>query len=173
MVGEGTFKEKRGVFVKPSTEAVFQTYADRLFAIAFTVCQNREDAEDAMQDTLIRYCGIKKDFASEEHIKAWLIRVVINRAKDIRSSFWRRNQVDWEDTMASLPFEEPADSRLFEAVMGLDEKYRIVVHMYYYEDYDIREIAGILHCPSGTIRSRMSRARALLKSKLKEEWKDD
>ena len=81
--------------MKPSTEAVFQTYADRLFAIAFTVCQNREDAEDAMQDTLIRYCGIKKDFASEEHIKAWLIRVVINRAKDIRSSFWRRNQTAW------------------------------------------------------------------------------
>ena len=122
--------------MKPSTEAVFQTYADRLFAIAFTVCQNREDAEDAMQDTLIRYCGIKKDFASVEHIKAWLIRVVINRAKDIRSSFWRRNQTAWVEELTALPFEEPADSQLFEAVMGLDEKYRIVVHMFYYEDYD-------------------------------------
>lgn len=167
------FHQKRGVFVKPTTESIYERYRDRLFSIAYTVCQNREDAEDVTQDTLIRYDNARKDFESEEHVKAWLIRVAINRAKDIRSSFWRRNQVDWEDTMASLPFEEPADSRLFEAVMGLDEKYRIVVHMYYYEDYDIREIAGILHCPSGTIRSRMSRARALLKSKLKEEWNDD
>lgn len=159
--------------MKPSTEAVFQTYADRLFAIAFTVCQNREDAEDAMQDTLIRYCGIKKDFASEEHIKAWLIRVVINRAKDIRSSFWRRNQTAWVEELTALPFEEPADSQLFEAVIGLDEKYRIVVHMFYYEDYDIREIAQILRCPSGTVKSRLSRARALLKDRLKEDWNND
>ena len=124
------FHQKRGVFVKPTTESIYERYRDRLFSIAYTVCQNREDAEDVTQDTLIRYDSARKDFESEEHVKAWLIRVAINRAKDIRSSFWRRNQVDWEDTMASLPFEEPADSRLFEAVMGLDEKYRIVVHMY-------------------------------------------
>ena len=173
MVGEGTFKEKRGVFVKPTTEVIYQTHADRLFAIAFTVCQNREDAEDAVQDTLIRYCGVRKDFESEEHIKAWLIRVVINRAKDIRSSFWRRNQASYEDYMAELPFEEPEDSRLFEAVMQLEEKYRIVVHMFYYEDYDIKEIAHILKCPSGTVKSRLSRARALLKTTLKEDWNDD
>ena len=150
-----------------------RTYGDTIYRVAYHALDNPQDAEDVMQTVLLRLYECKKNFESEEHVKAWLIRVAINRAKDIRSSFWRRNQVDWEDTMASLPFEEPADSRLFEAVMGLDEKYRIVVHMYYYEDYDIREIAGILHCPSGTIRSRMSRARALLKSKLKEEWKDD
>lgn len=159
--------------MKPSTESIYQTYRDRLFSVAYTVCQNREDAEDAMQDTIIRYDNAKKEFESEEHIKAWLIRVVINRAKDIRSSFWRRNRANWEDTMAALSFEEPADSRLFEAVMGLEEKYRIVVHMFYYEDYDIREIAGILGCPSGTVKSRLSRARALLKTTLKEEWNND
>jgi len=159
--------------VKPSTEQIFKTYGDRLFSIAFTVCQNREDAEDVMQDTIIRYDNAKREFESEEHIRAWLIRVAINRAKDIRASFWRRNKVDWEDTMASLPFEEPADSRLFEAVMRLDEKYRVVVHMFYYEDYDIREIADILKCPGGTVKSRLSRARALLKTTLKEEWSND
>ncbi len=57
--------------------------------------------------------------------------------------------------------------------MGLDEKYRIVIHMFYYEDYDIGEIAQILRCPSGTIKSRLSRGRRLLKAVLKEEWKDD
>ncbi len=156
-----------------TTEEIFRTYTDRLFAIAFTVCQNREDAEDAVQDTLIRYCGAKKDFESEEHIRAWLIRVVINRAKDIRASFWRRKRAGWEEEMAALPFEEPEDSRLFEAVMGLEEKYRVVIHMFYYEDYDIREIARILGCPGGTVKSRLSRARALLKNTLKEDWNND
>lgn len=156
-----------------TTEEIFQTYTDRLFAIAFTVCQNREDAEDAVQDTLIRYCGAKKDFESEEHIRAWLIRVVINRAKDIRACLWRRKRAAWEEEMAALPFEEPEDSRLFEAVMGLEEKYRVVVHMFYYEDYDIREIARILGCPGGTVKSRLSRARALLKNTLKEDWNND
>ena len=117
--------------MKPPTEKVFQAHGDRLFSIAYTVCQNREDAEDAMQDTMIRYSCAKKEFESEEHIKAWLIRVVINRAKDIRSSFWRRNQANWEEEMASLPFEEPEDSRLFQAVMNLPEKYRTVIHLFY------------------------------------------
>ena len=120
--------------MKPPTEKVFQAHGDRLFSIAYTVCQNREDAEDAMQDTMIRYSCAKKEFESEEHIKAWLIRVVINRAKDIRSSFWRRNQANWEEEMASLPFEEPEDSRLFQAVMNLPEKYRTVIHLFYYEE---------------------------------------
>lgn len=159
--------------MKPSTEEVFKTYGDRLFSIAFTVCQNREDAEDVLQDTFLRYDRAKKEFESGEHVKAWLIRVAVNRAKDVRACFWRRSRADWEEGMAALPFEEEADSRLFQAVMRLDEKYRIVIHMFYYEDYDIREIAGILGCPGGTVKSRLSRARALLKTTLGEEWNND
>ena len=159
--------------MKPSTESVYRAYGDRLFSIAYAVCQNREDAEDAAQDTLIRYSAANQEFESEEHLKAWLLRVAINRAKDIRASFWRRRRADWQETMAALPFQDPADSRIFEAVMGLEEKYRVVVQLFYYEDYEIQEIAGILKCPSGTIKSRLSRARALLKQTLKEEWNDD
>lgn len=154
-------------------EDIFQAYAPRLFSIAYTVCQNREDAEDAAQDAIIRYCAVQKDFESEEHIKAWLIRVTVNRAKDIRSSFWRRNRTDWREELDQLPFEEAADSRLFEAVMALEEKYRVVIHMYYYEEYDVAQIAQILRCPKGTVKSRLSRGRTLLKTTLKEEWNDD
>lgn len=159
--------------MKPPTEEIFRTHGNRLFSAAYTICQNREDAEDAMQDTLMRYSAAKKEFESAEHVKAWLLRVVINRARDIRSSFWRRNQADWQEELASLPFEEPEDSRLFEAVMELPEPYRAVIHLYYYEDYDVREIASLLRCPGGTVKSRLSRARTLLKQKLKEDWNDD
>ena len=72
-----------------------------------------------------------------------------------------------------LPFEEPADGRLFEAVMRLPEKYRIVLHLFYYEDYSVEEIAGILHSRTGTVKSQLHRGRMLLKNQLMEEWNDD
>ena len=152
---------------------VFQKYADRMFAAAFSVCQNRMDADDAVQDTLIRYHSLAMDYENEEHLKAWLLRVAINRAKDLSKSFWRRNKVPWEDYMQELTFEAPEDSRLFEAVMRLPDKYRTAIHLFYYEDYSIREIAEILRCREGTVKSQLSRGRELLKTMLKEEWDDD
>lgn len=151
----------------------YQKYADRIFAAAFSVCRNRADADDVVQDTFIRYCSVKKEFSGEEHLKAWLLKVAINRAKDIRSSFWRRNQVAWEDYMSDLEFEEPEDGHLFEAVMQLPQKYRTAIHLFYYEDYSVAEIAQILHSREGTVKSQLNRGRALLRTMLKEEWDYD
>ena len=156
-----------------SAEEAFTKYADRMFAAAFAVCRNRMDADDAVQDTLIKYHSLRKDFEDENHLKAWLLRVVINRAKDLSTSFWRRNKVPWEDYMTELAFEAPEDSRLFEAVMRLPDKYRTVIHLFYYEDYSIQEIAAILKSREGTVKSQLSRGRELLKTMLKEEWDDD
>lgn len=156
-----------------SVDEAFQKYGDRIFSAAFSVCRNRADADDVVQDTLIRYYSLDKEFENEAHLKAWLIRVSVNRAKDINSSFWRRNTVEWEDTMDELAFEAPEDSRLFEAVMRLPEKYRTVIHLFYYEDYAVEEIAAILRRPRGTVKSQLNRGRTLLKNMLQEEWNDD
>lgn len=156
-----------------SVDEVFHKYGDRIFSAAFSVCRNRADADDVVQDTLIRYYSLDKEFENEAHLKAWLIRVSVNRAKDINSSFWRRNTVEWEDTMDELAFEAPEDSRLFEAVMRLPEKYRTVIHLFYYEDYAVEEIAAILRRPRGTVKSQLNRGRTLLKNMLQEEWNDD
>lgn len=156
-----------------SVDEAFRKYGDRIFSAAFSVCRNRADADDVVQDTLIRYHSLDKEFENEAHLKAWLIRVAVNRAKDINSSFWRRNTVEWEDTMDELVFEAPEDSRLFEAVMRLPEKYRTVIHLFYYEDYAVEEIAAILRRPRGTVKSQLNRGRALLKNMLQEEWNDD
>ena len=156
-----------------SAAEAFQKYADHLFSAAFSVCRNKMDADDAVQDTLIKYHSLSLDYEDENHLRAWLLRVVINRAKDISSSFWRRNKVPWEDYMNELEFEAPEDGRLFAAVMNLPDKYRTVIHLFYYEDYSIREIAQILRCREGTVKSQLSRGRALLKTTLKEEWDDD
>ena len=156
-----------------SVEETFEKYGDRLFSAAFSICQNRADADDAVQGALIRYYSLGKEFESEAHLKAWLLRVAINRAKDITASFWHRNTVDWEDYMDELAFEAPEDSRLFEAVMRLPGKYRTVIHLFYYEGYAVQEIADILRRSQGTVKSQLNRGRKLLKNMLQEEWDDD
>lgn len=156
-----------------STEETLTKYKDRLFTIALNICQNPADADDAVQDVFIKYYSLKKEFDDETHLKAWLIRVTINRAKDITSSFWRKHRETLEEYMETLVFEEPEDGRLFEAVMKLPEKYRITIHLYYYEEYSVREIADILKSRESTVKSQLSRGRKLLREKLKEEWNDE
>lgn len=156
-----------------SVDETFRKYGDRIFSAAFSVCRNQADADDVVQDTLIRYYSHSKDFESEPHLKAWLLRVAINRAKDLASSFWRKNKVAWEDYIGELSFEEPEDSQLFEAVMRLPEKYRTVIHLFYYEDYAVEEISQILRRPAGTVKSQLSRGKKLLKNMLQEGWNDD
>lgn len=156
-----------------SIDEAFRRYGDRVFSAAFSVCRNREDADDTVQDTFMKYFTQNRDYEDETHLKAWLLRVAINRAKDISGAFWRRNRVSWEDYMDELPFEQPEDRSLFEAVMRLPEKYRIVIHLHYYEEYSIEEISATLHTNPGTIKSQLSRGRKLLKSMLTEDESHD
>ena len=151
-----------------SVDEAFRRYGDRVFSAAFSVCGNREDADDTVQDTFLKYYTREQDYIDETHLKAWLLRVAINRAKDITGAFWRRNRVSWEEYMDELEFQEPEDRSLFEAVMRLPEKYRIVIHLFYFEEYSIDEISATLHSHPGTVKSRLSRGRKLLKSMLTE-----
>ena len=148
-------------------------YQQNLYAAAFSVCKNAEDAEDAVQDTFIQYHISKKEFESEQHIRAWLLRVVINKAKNANLTFWRNHKVPWEDYMEQIPFETEQSHDLFETVMKLPEKYRIVIHLFYYEGYSIAEIADILKLSQSNVKVRLSRGRTMLKNQLQEEWDDD
>lgn len=159
--------------MKPEIDYIVEKYKDPLFAISFNICQSTEDAEDVLQDTFFKYYTLSKDFEHESHLKFWLIRVVINHSRDIVTSFWRKKRTNWEEYIQSLPFTEPKEQRLLEAVMVLPEKYRTVVHLYYYEEYSIQEIAGILKKRETTIKSQLHRGRKLLKQMLKEEWYDE
>ncbi len=149
------------------------SYQGSLFAAAFNVCKNAQDAEDIVQDTFVQYYTSKKEFESEQHIRAWLMRVAVNKAKNINRTFWRRNKISIEEYMETLVFETPAAETLFETVMQLPDKYRIVIHLYYYEEYAVREIAQILKLSESNVKIRLSRGRAMLKETLKEEWDDD
>lgn len=159
--------------MKLSAEDAFRQFGDRVFSAAFSATGSREDADDVVQDTFLKYWDTDQDFADENHIKAWLLRVAINRSRDLLRSFWHRKKVPWEDYMEELPFKEPEDKSLFEAVMELPRKYRVTIHLHYYEDVSVSEIAEILHTTEGTVKSQLSRGRKLLKTKLMEAWDDD
>lgn len=159
--------------MRQSVQELFEKYQNNLYAVAFNICKNAEDAKDVVQDTFIQYHLLRKEFDDEQHIRAWLIRVAINKAKNINRSFWRKNKRPLEDYMETLTFETPESEELFETVMALPEKFRIVIHLFYYEDYAIREIADILKISESNVKVRLSRGRSLLKEKLQEEWEDD
>ncbi|MEZ3461879.1 MAG: sigma-70 family RNA polymerase sigma factor [Lachnospiraceae bacterium] len=159
--------------MRQSLHELAAMYQDNLFAAAFNICQNAQDAEDVIQDTFIQYHTTKKEFENEQHIRAWLIRVAINKAKNVTRTFWRRNKISIEDYMETLTFETPESADLFETVMQLPEKYRIVIHLYYYEDYAVSEIADILKLSESNVKTRLSRGRAMLRKELEGEWVDD
>ena len=159
--------------MREPVQELVERYQQNLYAAAFNVCKNQMDAEDIVQEAFLQYYTSKKEFDDEQHIRAWLIRVVINKATNCNLTFWRRNKCSLDDYIETLVFETPASKELFEEVMKLPEKYRIVIHLFYYEDYSVREIADILKLSESNAKVRLTRGRTLLRNVLKEEWDDD
>jgi RNA polymerase sigma-70 factor (ECF subfamily) len=155
------------------TEDAICRFQRSLYIAAWNICKNKEDAEDAVQETYMQYHKKRLEYNDEEHIKAWLLRVVINKAKDMNKSFWNRHKTTWESDMASGDFASNQSREVYEAVMELPDTYSTVVLLYYFEDYSTAEIAQILHISETNARVRLSRAREMLKERLKEEWYDE
>lgn len=145
-----------------------QQHMDMVFRLAFSCLKSRADADDVTQTVLLRLYERDMPFESEEHAKHWLIRVTINECKKHWRSPWRRTE-DFTEYAGTLTFDTPHHSDVFDAVMALDPKYRVVIYLYYYEGYRIGEIAQLLHLRSGTVGTRLARARERLKQSLSEE----
>lgn len=155
-------------------EFLIEKYKDHVYATAFSVCKNREDSDDIVQDTFIQYFrNGRKEFESEEHIRAWLLRVAINKSKNLCRSFWRTKRIPFEDYMTELSFNSSESVDVFRAVMNLPVKYRIICHLFYYEGYKIKEIAEMMSVNENTVKTRLARGRKQLKEQLKEEWNEN
>lgn len=159
--------------MRPPLECLIETYRTNLYAAAFSICRNAQDAEDVTQETFIQYWARNKEFESEQHLRAWLLRVAINRARNRNALVFRRRTVPLEDYMETLPFPTEASTDLFAAVMALPEKYRIAIHLFYYEDYTVQQISSVLKISPGNARVRLNRGRTLLRNTLKEAWDHD
>ena len=148
--------------------ALAEKYMDMIFRLAFSWLKSPTDADDVTQNVLLSLYRTEKEFESEDHIRNWLMKVTVNECRKIwRRPFRRCENID--DYAETLVFEDPSYRELFEAIMKLDKKSRMIVLLYYIEGYAIKEIAEILDIPAGTVGTRLSRARMRLKQYLKEE----
>lgn len=151
-----------------SVESAIDRFSTDVFRMAYARTGNKSDAEDITQDTFIKYMKETKAFVDENHVKAWLLRVAINSSKNLVNSAWHRKNtsMDAADLMSTQIEDQ---SEVYNAVLKLPEKYRVVVHLYYFEGYSVEEIATMLSAKESTVKSWMRRARMKLKDMLKEE----
>lgn len=151
-----------------SVEDAMDRFSTDVYRMAYARTGNKSDAEDITQDTFIKYMKEQKPFSDENHVKAWLLRVAINSSKNLVTSAWHRKNtsMDAADLMSTMIEEQ---SEVYHAVAKLPEKYRIVIHLYYYEGYSVEEIAQMLSAKDSTVKSWMRRARMKLKEMLKED----
>ena len=154
-------------------EEVLELYNKMVYRLAYTRTGNYHDAKDILQEVFLRYVKYDKSFEDEEHRKAWLIRITLNCCKSMISSSWnKRRSSDELNTALAGKRDKSLESRdeknvILSAVMSLPQKYRTIVHLYYYEDLPIHKIAEITGVGEATVKTRLHRARALLKEKLK------
>ena len=140
-----------------------------VYRIALTRAGTVENAEDIFQEVFLKYSEKEPKFQSEEHEKAWLIRITINKSKDLLKSGWFSKRADETEIPQDFSLEQE-QSDMLEKVLNLPEKYRAVIHLYYYEDYSVNEISQITGIKPSTVQTRLQRGRKLLEKKLKEEW---
>lgn len=149
-------------------EEALDRHGDSILRLAYSYLHNRSDAEEVLQDTLIRLFQTRPSFESRDHEKAWLLRVAANLSKN-RLAYNKRRAADaLQDTLAA---EEREDlSFVWEAVRALPPNYRDVIHLFYCEGYSTAQIAEILDRKETTVRSALSRGRQKLRDILKEDY---
>lgn len=141
-----------------------EKFFDMIYKLALSQTKNRENADDVVQEVFLRYLKYGKEFESEEHIKAWLIRVTINRCKSLFTSAWVRKTAPLDE---DIPFDTEEKHDVYYAVLELPPKYRAVIHLFYYEDFSVAEISEALGIKQTTVKSQLSRGRDMLREKLK------
>jgi len=148
-------------------EQILEKYSDTVYRIAFSKLKNKADADDLTQEVFLRYIRFKPTFENSEHEKAWFIRTTINCSINLVKSAWFRKTDPLEDNLTTELAEK---SEVYYAVLELDEKYRTVVHLFYYEDLTIQEISNVLQKKETTVKSLLHRARNKLKQKLEGDY---
>ncbi|MDU5080493.1 sigma-70 family RNA polymerase sigma factor [uncultured Tissierella sp.] len=153
--------------IDESIDNIVNTYSNMVYRLAFSQTRNKSDADDIFQEVFLRYIKNKPNFETEEHRKAWLIRVTINCAKKLWASSWAKKTQPLDDEIA---FETEEDNNLHYELKKLPIKYRTVIHLFYYEDLSIEEISHILKQKPSTVRTQLTRGRRKLKEILKEDY---
>jgi len=176
-------------FINDKIENIINKYSNTVFQLALAKTKNKEMAEDIFQEVFIKFIKRKRVFESTEHENAWIIRVTLNCCKDLWNSAWLRHTVpleEYQENKATMDSNKEAikfrgetyqqisitngnNEDVYIAVMNLSEKYRIPIHLFYYEELSVAEIGKVLKVNQNTIATRLKRAREILKKKLDKE----
>ena len=153
---------------------VIERYQNMVYAICLTHTRCRSDADDVFQEVFLTYHRKQPVCADEEHRKAWLIRTTLMVARRVATSTWRARVVPLPDDELDGPpevfrFDELRYDELFRALSGLPENYRSVIHLFYFEDLPVAQIAAVLKCTVGTVKMRLKRGRTILRQALTKE----
>ena len=149
-------------------ETVINRYGDILYRLCLLMLKNESDAEDAIQETMIRYFQNAPVFEDTEHEKAWLIRVATNKCRDLLRFRARHPQVS-EEFLSGFSCGS-VDTGILEALTALPEKYRLVLTLYYIEGYRIEEIAKIINRTVSAVKMRLQKGRKLLEEIYRKEY---
>jgi RNA polymerase sigma-70 factor (ECF subfamily) len=168
-VKEGKAMAKSLLRTDKEVAEIYMRQMRTVYRVCFTYMKNAADTEDAVQDTFYKMLASGVVFESGEHEKAWLIRTAANVCKNSIRHWFRKHEdlADYENLQGAGNIEI---DDTFEAVMGLPDKYKSVVYLYYYEGCTTPEISDILQKPQSTIRNHLHEARGVLKEKLGGEF---
>ena len=148
-----------------SVEEIFQKYGEMMYKLCIVMLKKTYDAEDTVQDALIKYMLKKPLFETYEHEKAWLIRVTINLCKDLLRFYKQHPHINIETIKTTYP-EDSIDSQIFDVLLELPSKYKTVIFLYFLELYNCFEICNIFKITDSTVKKRLERGRNLLKKNL-------
>lgn len=148
-------------------EEAVRSYGPMLFKLCFVMLRNRQDAEDAVQDTMLQYLRKAPTFESAGHEKAWLLTVAGNRCRDMLRFKLRHPVVQLDELRACA--EQPEDTGILSALMSLPDKYRLVMTLHYAEGYTSEEIAPLIKRTPSAVRTRLKKGRELLKEAYRKE----
>lgn len=149
-------------------EDAVREYTQMVLNIAYTYTKNSHDAEDIAQDVFLSLYRNMWKIGSDEYMKAWLIRVTINKSKNHMKTAWIRKRSEMPNVQQDLSTNETGD--LLNAVLSLDVKYKIPIYLMYYEGYSIKEISEIVKIKPATIGTRLKRGREILKTLLGDDY---
>lgn len=150
-------------------EYLVNTYADTVLRLSYSYLKSVQDAQDVSQTVFIKLFKAKKTFKDKDHEKAFILRVTANVCKDVLKSSWRNRICDIEHCGEIVVTNEETDDSILWAVNQLEDKYRTVIHLHYYEGYKANEIGKIVGVPTPTVHTRLVRGREKLKKILKGE----
>lgn len=155
---------------KENLERIIRAYSNDLYRILYVYCKNKSDCEDIMQGVFLKLYETNTEFESDTHVKNWLIKVAVRDALNLQKSRWR-NYVELDENIA---FTDEYHSEVFEALLKLKPKERMILLLYYYEGYSVKEISAMLKMAEGTVKSKLHRSRSRLKTVLKEgDWSEE